>query len=285
MRQHIGSDATPCKGVLRYRALTEFSEPIFESFFSYSVQSQESRFVAPLFACFRQPLNVLTMRQLWIEYVLQKTPSLLIQTVPEKNVPVIDLVPSKEVIDLDPPSVTKDKLLPLNWNLLENSLSNLLLELHHQSIAFPEEKSYCRDSIKSAQTQIVNWLQHWKSRSEVERKSTSSTKKRKSRSSNSDSDDEFVESDELNDLDIREYNTKLLILSGRSGISKSCLVHACATICGYTIIEVNSGHERCGANIKKLVAEAAQSQTIKTHDTSSSTSSIEGFNLIFFDEV
>jgi hypothetical protein len=262
------------------------------------------------FTFHRQSQDIATFRQLWTEYALRKCPSISISATDTRK-EFIDL-DSTEVIDLDSPNLQPPQSVAakgaeveaaaVSWSTLESSINHLMLELHQWSLAslLNRKKSSSPHSLLSAQSQIVEWLKHWKSRSESLDVTRSRGKKRQRFQRNSksfllsgdgDDDNEFEYCDdgdggddgEGGDGHGSENETNLVILSGRCGISKSSLVHAAALCCGYSIIEVNSSHDRSGQNIKKLVAEAGQSQTLKTQDQG--LSSNEGFNLILFDEV
>lgn len=81
---------------------------------------------------------------------------------------------------------------------------------------------------------------------------------------------------------------------GPRGSLKTSLVHAGATRCGFTVIELNASHERNGTNIRKLVSEASQSKGLKGMaaavggvESGEATGGVTGgkMNLILFDEV
>lgn len=95
-----------------------------------------------------------------------------------------------------------------------------------------------------AYSKLLQWLQQWSQPAY-------------------DSDDEYSASN-------------ICILEGESGACKSSLAHAAAKVCGYTLIEVNTTHVRSLANVKKMVAESAQSRRV---------TNASDRNLILFDEV
>lgn len=83
-----------------------------------------------------------------------------------------------------------------------------------------------------------------------------------------------------------------MLSSGPRGCLKTSLVHAMAARCGFTVIELNAGHERNGSNIRKLVSEASQSKRLASmaagaggSDWGEETVSGGKMNLILFDEV
>lgn len=268
--------------ILSWDEMKVSSEKCMSFHMMQSLKTQNS------FAFHRQSEDMSTLRQLWLEYALRKCPSISMVSDTKKEVQLIDLDPAAEVIDLDPPVLHPPKSV-VDWSTLESSVNNVTLELHHMSLQANKGKVTSSHSLMSAQSQIIQWLKHWKSRSELD--VTSRERRRRFQRSSKrlpDDDEEFEDFDEMKDYgdedtgNRRENETNLVILSGRCGISKSSLVHAAALSCGYSIIELNSSHDRSGQNIKKLVAEAAQSQTLKTQDGLSCN---EGFNLILFDEV
>ena len=166
---------------------------------------------------------------------------------------------------------------------------------------------------------IMKWMEIWagKRRRKEPKKSEKTSRKRRGRGtehSDDEDDDEIWDDGKYgrnrtngttngdNEIDERvSENTNVLVIVGPSGAGKTAAIYACAKAVGYTVIEVGAGQDRKGADVRKLVAEAAQSHGLgRTNSASSTVSSLTNnscltngsnnavkseLNLILFDEV
>ena len=119
---------------------------------------------------------------------------------------------------------------------------------HIEEQLIDQAKAATNDSIST----IVEWFKGW--RTFIDNRTNQSDIPSSQDSQGSDS-----WQGSIND----EIETASLFLHGHSGVGKSSLVHACAAMFNFNVIEVHAGQERNGTMIRETLKEATQSERVQ----------------------